>query len=108
MDKIDFNGKKMNLLEARLVLLGLNLKINNLQLEGNERKEYLAWKEFRESRNKLSLAAKGYNKYSKSTERRYLIERLGEEIADYQKDRKENKNKIHSDKFHNPFASASK
>ncbi len=103
MKKIELNGKKMNLLEARLLLLGLNLGLSKTRLDETETETYTRWKKLRENKN-FYLARKRESQF-KTSKRAYLIERTDKEISKYLKYKKEDKNKEDASNDFYPFVS---
>jgi hypothetical protein len=81
MNKIEFHKKKMNLLEARVFLLGLELGINSINLDVDEESDYLDWKKYKEEKNEEANVILGKRKLEKLSKKQYLIEELNSQIV---------------------------
>jgi|WetSurMetagenome_2_1015567.scaffolds.fasta_scaffold322788_2 hypothetical protein len=77
---IIFNNKEMNLLEARLYWLKLNLRIAEVELSDEENEDYTQWRDFRENRNALAKKLERSVTFHNISERAYVIDKLGEKI----------------------------
>jgi len=99
--EVNFRGKEMGLLEARLYTLGLKLGIVNINLNEEEERCYLMWRNYREMKNKMAkecIEEQGRERFTKEdvvfkdlSERKYLIESLENKLIS----EKLTKNKIY-------------
>jgi hypothetical protein len=78
--KVIFHGKEMNLLEAKLYLFGLDLKIVGVNLSGEENKEYSKLLNIERNRNELARKLVGKRVRKEPTKRDYIISLLEEKI----------------------------
>ena len=101
MSKVNIHGKERSLLEARLLLLELEIGLISVNLNEEEKREYFKWEAIRKSRNEISRKNTGEARYKKINERKYLIENLGNKITSAKK--KEPEKKGYESSF-NPFS----
>ena len=79
--KVNFRGKKMNLLEATLYLCRLKAGIVNLNLDDYEQKDYQKWKNYKEEKNKRARELRvNEDVFKELNEKKYLIETLENKI----------------------------
>jgi hypothetical protein len=74
--QVDFYGKKMNWLEAKLFSCGLRMEIINITLTAEDFEKYSIWKEQKELSNKMA----GEKMFRKTDEKYYIIEELKKQI----------------------------
>jgi hypothetical protein len=102
--KVEFNGKEMNLLEAKLCICGLEWGIINVNLNEEEKTNYMKWKKIRENRNQIAIKLVKEEAYKKLKERDYLIETLNRKIKEaYKKTPDSYEDKNSSETIINPF-----
>jgi len=80
MEKINFFGKEMNLLEAKLYLVGLKVGIIEENLTEKERESYLKWEEAKRTSNETFEKKGKKGIWKLNTEKEYIINKLEKEI----------------------------
>lgn len=78
--QIEFNGKKMNLLEARLYYWGLRLGFVKINLNVTEERDYTTWKKIRDNRNELSMKLAGEKLFKNLSKEKYSAEGVESQI----------------------------
>jgi hypothetical protein len=80
--EIDFHGKKISLLEAKLYICGLNLGITKPKLIEEEEHDYLIWKYILNGRNERAKMQVGEEIYKKLEKEDYLIDTMKAKIRE--------------------------
>jgi len=78
--KVIFQDKEMNLLEAKLYLVGLSLGIVNVSLMKDEENDYIRWKDIKNNRNEIARIKTGEILFKNINKKGYLIENLENKI----------------------------
>lgn len=89
--KVEFYGKQMNLLEARLYSCGLRMRIIDITLNEDDKINYDIWKERKEKANRRTEE----RIFKKINESQYLVEELENQIRATKNQRK----RIHCEKY---------